>query len=192
MAMRKAIIIGADPAGFSVAYMLLKRTDIRPIVLEREEAITLNGKGLVYTTSGTTFGTIKLLWRMICLFFKSLKAWLEWNQTGIQSQYKMESSEIKWKNVQEEFRQMGGEIYFHQQVHSIYQVRGEICSLHTINSETGELMLFSGDYFFSSTPLWQIQKHLEYSPNEKRYRKLINLLKPTVNKIPYKTRNIET
>jgi len=34
---RVAIIIGAGPAGLTAAYELLKRTDIKPIVLERSE-----------------------------------------------------------------------------------------------------------------------------------------------------------
>src|SRR5215475_7251855 len=35
MLMKKAIIIGAGPAGLTAAYELLKRTDIVPIVLEK-------------------------------------------------------------------------------------------------------------------------------------------------------------
>ena len=47
---KKAIIIGAGPAGLTAAYELLARTDIRPIVLERSEDIgglckTVNYKG---------------------------------------------------------------------------------------------------------------------------------------------------
>jgi len=37
MKQRVAIIIGAGPAGLTAAYELLKRTDIKPIVLERSE-----------------------------------------------------------------------------------------------------------------------------------------------------------
>ncbi|MBI2729225.1 MAG: NAD(P)/FAD-dependent oxidoreductase [Sphingobacteriales bacterium] len=48
--MRKAIIIGAGPAGLTAAYELLKRTDIKPIVLEQSSyagglAKTVNYKG---------------------------------------------------------------------------------------------------------------------------------------------------
>lgn len=48
--MRKAIIIGAGPAGLTAAYELLKRTDIKPIVLEQSSyagglAKTINYKG---------------------------------------------------------------------------------------------------------------------------------------------------
>jgi len=37
--MKKAIIIGAGPAGLTAAYELLKRTDIQPIILEKSEFI---------------------------------------------------------------------------------------------------------------------------------------------------------
>src|SRR5579872_6224764 len=47
---RKAIIIGAGPAGLTAAYELLKRTDIVPIILEKSGDIggiskTVNYKG---------------------------------------------------------------------------------------------------------------------------------------------------
>ena len=37
MTQRVAIIIGAGPAGLTAAYELLKRTDVKPIILERSE-----------------------------------------------------------------------------------------------------------------------------------------------------------
>src|SRR5215469_2334590 len=37
MSQRVAIIIGAGPAGLTAAFELLKRTDVKPIVLERSE-----------------------------------------------------------------------------------------------------------------------------------------------------------
>ncbi len=48
--MRKAIIIGGGPAGLTAAYELLKRTDIRPIIVEKEKQVgglsrTINYKG---------------------------------------------------------------------------------------------------------------------------------------------------
>src|SRR5258708_8729001 len=48
--MKKAIIIGAGPAGLTAAYELLKRTDIVPIIIEKSGDIgglskTVNYKG---------------------------------------------------------------------------------------------------------------------------------------------------
>ncbi len=37
MTHRKALIIGAGPAGLTAAFELIKRTDIQPIVLEKSE-----------------------------------------------------------------------------------------------------------------------------------------------------------
>ena len=37
--MKKAIIIGAGPAGLTAAYQLLKETDIHPIIIEESEFI---------------------------------------------------------------------------------------------------------------------------------------------------------
>src|SRR6187399_226215 len=37
--MKKAIIVGAGPAGLTAAYELLKRTDVLPIILEKSEHI---------------------------------------------------------------------------------------------------------------------------------------------------------
>jgi hypothetical protein len=45
------------------------------------------------------------------------------------------------------------EIYFHQMVRSVFFVRDEICSLHVINSITGEMSLFPGDFFYFPGPL---------------------------------------
>src|SRR5579863_4016674 len=39
MSERKALIIGAGPAGLTAAFELVKRTDVTPIVLERTDAI---------------------------------------------------------------------------------------------------------------------------------------------------------
>src|SRR3978361_353732 len=39
MSERRALIIGAGPAGLTAAFELLKRTDIRPTVLEKSDEI---------------------------------------------------------------------------------------------------------------------------------------------------------
>ena len=48
--MKKAIIIGAGPAGLTAGYEFLEKTDIHPIILEATDAIggisqTINYKG---------------------------------------------------------------------------------------------------------------------------------------------------
>src|SRR5579859_2052331 len=58
--MKKAIIIGAGPAGLTAAYELLTRTDIQPIVLEKSDAIggisqTVNYKGYRMDIGGHRF-----------------------------------------------------------------------------------------------------------------------------------------
>lgn len=50
MSQKKAIIIGAGPAGLTAAYELIKRTNIKPIVLEKSEHLggisrTVNYRG---------------------------------------------------------------------------------------------------------------------------------------------------
>jgi len=57
---RVAIIIGAGPAGLTAAYELLKRTDIKPIVLERSEymggiARTVEYKAIASILAATGF-----------------------------------------------------------------------------------------------------------------------------------------
>ena len=48
--MKKAVIIGAGPAGLTAAYELLKQTDVHPVVFESDGAVggiskTINYKG---------------------------------------------------------------------------------------------------------------------------------------------------
>ena len=39
MSEKKVVIIGAGPAGLTAAYELLKKSDIKPIILETEEFV---------------------------------------------------------------------------------------------------------------------------------------------------------
>src|SRR3981189_1726527 len=48
MSQRKAIIIGAGPAGVTAAYEFVTRTDIVPIVLEKSEAMGGISRTIVY------------------------------------------------------------------------------------------------------------------------------------------------
>src|ERR1700744_1890954 len=53
---RKAIIIGAGPAGLTAAYELLKRTDIRPIILEKSDDIGGISKTVNYKSNRMDIG----------------------------------------------------------------------------------------------------------------------------------------
>ena len=60
MRQRTAVIIGAGPAGLTAAYELLKRTDIKPVVLEKSEALggiarTVNYNGYRIEIGGQRF-----------------------------------------------------------------------------------------------------------------------------------------
>ena len=37
--MKTAIIIGAGPAGLTAAYYLLKETDIKPVIIEKDNVV---------------------------------------------------------------------------------------------------------------------------------------------------------
>lgn len=61
-----------------------------------------------------------------------------------------------WEEVARQVEEMGGKVIRHQTVQSIYTVEGEVCSVHAIDSQTGELTLFEGDYFFSTMPVQEL------------------------------------
>ncbi|MES1161099.1 MAG: NAD(P)-binding protein, partial [Bacteroidota bacterium] len=61
-----------------------------------------------------------------------------------------------WEEVARQVEVGGGKIIRNQTVQSIYTTDGEVCSVHAINSETGELSLFQGDYFFSTMPVQEL------------------------------------
>lgn len=81
--LKKAVIIGAGPAGLTAAYALLKKTDIHPIVLEQSKALgglsrTVNFSGNRMDIGGHRFFTkskqIKELWKNI-MPLASAPAW---------------------------------------------------------------------------------------------------------------------
>lgn len=134
---KKAIIIGAGPVGLSAAYQLLTRTDIIPIVLEQSGDI--GGPKTSYKVSRMDVGLHALFSRLIRLFFTPKTSFASCEQLAHQ------------------IEEGGGKIYLHQLVYTTYSVDQEICSVHAIDSHTGELNLFSGDYFFSTLPVTELK-----------------------------------
>jgi protoporphyrinogen oxidase len=61
-----------------------------------------------------------------------------------------------WEEVARQVQDMGGEVHLNQHVKTIYTVGSEICSVHSVDSLTGELRLFRGDYFFSTMPVQEL------------------------------------
>ncbi|MCX6318601.1 MAG: NAD(P)/FAD-dependent oxidoreductase [Bacteroidetes bacterium] len=56
MSMKKAIIIGAGPAGLTAAYELLTRTDIKPVILEQSEVTGGISRTVWYKGNGMDIG----------------------------------------------------------------------------------------------------------------------------------------
>jgi hypothetical protein len=137
---KKAIIVGAGPAGLTTAYELLTTTDIIPVILERSD----DPRGVAampYLKMGLV--PYRLLSRLKKLF------WAPKNPAPC-------CEAVAWQ-VQE----MGGNIHFHHHVYATYTVGNEVCSIHAINARTGELILFRGDYFFSTIPETALMKGIE-------------------------------
>ena len=60
--MKTAIIIGAGPAGLTAAYYLLKETDIKPVIIEKDNVVgglsrTVNFEGNRMDIGGHRFFT---------------------------------------------------------------------------------------------------------------------------------------
>ncbi len=66
-----------------------------------------------------------------------------------------------WEEVARQVEARGGKIYKNHVVRTIYTVKDEICSIHAIDTQTGDLTLFDGDYFFSSMPVQELIADLE-------------------------------
>jgi hypothetical protein len=135
---KKAIIIGAGAVGLSAAYQLLTRTDLVPVILEQSGNI--EGSSIAsYKTNRLDFGLHTLCLRIIRLFLTPKTSLASCDQLAHQIEEK------------------GGKIHLHQLVYSTYSVKHEVCAIHAIDSRTGELNLFSGDYFFSTLPLTDLK-----------------------------------
>jgi protoporphyrinogen oxidase len=61
-----------------------------------------------------------------------------------------------WEEVARQVQEMGGKIYMHQDVQRIYMDNGKIQSVNTINSQTGQIGAWEGDYFFSTMPVQEL------------------------------------
>ena len=61
-----------------------------------------------------------------------------------------------WEEVARQVEAMGGKIYMNQDVQKIINDKGNIHSIHTINSQTGETGAWEGDYFFSTMPVQEL------------------------------------
>lgn len=58
-----------------------------------------------------------------------------------------------WEEVARLVLEMGGEIHYHQDVHSLSHAGAVITGVTTSNSENGQTATFEGDYFFSTMPV---------------------------------------
>lgn len=61
-----------------------------------------------------------------------------------------------WEEVARQVQEMGGKIYMHQDVTNIYTHEGNIQSVITTNSQTGQTGAWEGDYFFSTMPVQEL------------------------------------
>jgi hypothetical protein len=73
------------------------------------------------------------------------------------------------------------ELYTHQLVRAVFFVRDEICSLHAIHRLTGEMTLYSADYFYFPVPLYRFKTAMSHVPDYQFLpdRKFANLLSDT-------------
>jgi protoporphyrinogen oxidase len=201
--LKKAIILGAGPAGLAVADDLLRRTDIQPILLEPsfgpDELPEVNADPFLEYLIGLkpdvrkSFGWIRRIriffsrlwarlflrrvhsledvivnrfgWQLYLHFFKHYaeKVW------GVPCNAILDGWEMPVTSgspagatsgagddpaaIALSVEQRGGKILHHQNIYAIYAVPHEICSVHVIDALTGELSLYTADYFFSTIPI---------------------------------------
>jgi len=61
-----------------------------------------------------------------------------------------------WEEVARQVQEMGGQLYLHQEVKKIHLQEDKVCSVNTLNSETGQAGAWEGDYFFSTMPVQEL------------------------------------
>jgi len=88
-----------------------------------------------------------------------------------------------WEEVARQVQEMGGKIFLNQDVQSITQEGSRIISVNTINSQTGKIGVWEGDYFFSSMPVQEliagmgadVPEHVQEVAAGLQYRDFINV-----------------
>jgi protoporphyrinogen oxidase len=61
-----------------------------------------------------------------------------------------------WEEVARQVQEMGGRIYFHQDVKRIHIEDGKVTRVNTINSHTSQADVWEADYFFSTMPVQEM------------------------------------
>jgi protoporphyrinogen oxidase len=61
-----------------------------------------------------------------------------------------------WEEVARQVQEMGGRVLMHQDVKSIHTGKNAVRSIEAVNSQTGEITILEGDYFFSTMPVQEL------------------------------------
>lgn len=88
-----------------------------------------------------------------------------------------------WEEVARQVQERGGKVYLNQDVTQICQAEGAIEAITTIDSVTGEVRTWEGDYFFSTMPVQELIAGMDGTIPEKvretaaglQYRDFINV-----------------
>lgn len=150
---KKAIIIGADAAGLTAAYELLKHTDIIPVVLEKSGEIGGTHKIINYKRTHMDMDEH-------CFFSENERVKQWWlNILSLQKGDELLttfSSGHLWEEVVRQIQEMGGGIYMHHDVKHMHNSDSHVTAITAVNEETGEELQFEGDFFFSTIPVKEL------------------------------------